>query len=114
MVAPPLLWLGAPFFPMLRGLPEPIRTYWVAPLVQSPSIRRHLTRLTHPKFALPVLLRASWGWHLPAAYEVALRSSGWHYLHTPVSSALVSCSGIPSSVPIRAGPDGRSGCCFRS
>ena len=31
MVAPPLLWLGAPLFPMLRGLPRPIRTYWVVP-----------------------------------------------------------------------------------
>ena len=26
MVAPPLLWLGAPLLPLLRGLPEPIRT----------------------------------------------------------------------------------------
>ena len=32
MVAPPLFWLGSPLFPMLRGLPEPVRTYWVAPL----------------------------------------------------------------------------------
>jgi cytochrome c oxidase assembly factor CtaG/polyferredoxin len=80
MVAPPLLWLGAPFFPMLRGLPEPIRTYWFGPLVRSRSFRRLLIWLTHPKVALPLLICASWGWHLPAAYELALRSSGWHYL----------------------------------
>ena len=36
MVAPPLLWLGAPLFPLLLGLPRPIRTYWVAPLVRWP------------------------------------------------------------------------------
>src|SRR6516165_4695896 len=27
MVAPPLLWLGAPLFPFMRGLPEPIRLH---------------------------------------------------------------------------------------
>src|SRR4051794_24694470 len=31
MIAPPLLWLGAPLLPLLRGLPRPIRTHWVAP-----------------------------------------------------------------------------------
>ena len=34
MVAPPLIWLGWPLFPLLRGLPEPMRTYWVAPLLR--------------------------------------------------------------------------------
>jgi cytochrome c oxidase assembly factor CtaG len=80
MIAPPLLWLGAPFFPMLRGLPEPIRTYWVGPVVRSRSVRRLFTWLSHPKIALPVLVAASWGWHLPGAYELALRSSSWHYV----------------------------------
>ena len=35
MIAPPLLWLGAPLFPLLLGLPRSIRTYWVAPLFRS-------------------------------------------------------------------------------
>src|SRR5258708_26245084 len=39
MAAPPLLWLGAPLFPLLRGLPQPVRTYWVAPLFRSPALR---------------------------------------------------------------------------
>ena len=34
MVAPPLLWLGSPLIPMLRGLPGPVRVYWVAPLLR--------------------------------------------------------------------------------
>ena len=34
MVAPPLILLGWPLLPMLRGLPAPIRTYWVAPLLR--------------------------------------------------------------------------------
>ena len=32
MVAPPLLWLGAPLFPMLRGLPRPVRTVLGRPM----------------------------------------------------------------------------------
>ena len=39
MVAPPLLWLGAPMFPLLRGLPRSIRTTWIAPLLRSPMLR---------------------------------------------------------------------------
>ena len=40
MVVPPLLWLGAPLFPLLRGLPHPIRAYWIAPLFRSQTLRR--------------------------------------------------------------------------
>ena len=37
MVAPPLIWLGTPLFPLLRGLPEPIRVYWIGPLLRARS-----------------------------------------------------------------------------
>src|SRR5262245_5044215 len=80
MAAPPLLWLGAPLFPLLRGLPEPVRTYWVAPLFRSPTLRRAFATLTHPTVALPLFVAATLLWHAPAAYELALRSDGWHYL----------------------------------
>src|SRR5580704_10343578 len=39
MVAPPLLWLGAPLFPLLRGLPAPLRIHWAAPCFRSPLLR---------------------------------------------------------------------------
>jgi cytochrome c oxidase assembly factor CtaG len=80
MVAPPLLWLGAPLFRLLRGLPQPVRTYWVAPLFRSPALRTLVARLTHPAVALPLFIATMWLWHAPAAYELALRSGGWHYL----------------------------------
>lgn len=80
MVAPPLLWLGAPLFPLLRGLPRPIRTYWIAPLFRSPVLRRFFERVTHPLIALPLYVGAAWLWHVPAFYDLALRSAGWHYL----------------------------------
>jgi hypothetical protein len=80
MAAPPLLWLGAPLFPVLRGLPRPVRVSWAAPLLSSPSLRRLFGRLTHPLAALPIFVATSWAWHAPAAYDLALRSAGWHYV----------------------------------
>jgi cytochrome c oxidase assembly factor CtaG/polyferredoxin len=80
MVAPPLLWLGAPLFPVLRGLPRPVRVFWVAPLLSAPSLRRLFGRLTHPLTALVLFVAATWVWHAPPVYDLALRSSAWHYL----------------------------------
>jgi cytochrome c oxidase assembly factor CtaG len=80
MVAPPLLWLGAPLFPLLRGLPRPVRVFWAAPLLSAPSLRRLFGRLTHPLTALVVFVAVTWIWHAPPVYDLALRSSGWHYL----------------------------------
>jgi cytochrome c oxidase assembly factor CtaG len=79
MAAPPLLWLGAPLFPMLRGLPREVRSYWIAPLFRSRGLQDFLSRLTHPAVALPLFVAATWLWHVPAAYELSLRSSGWHH-----------------------------------
>jgi cytochrome c oxidase assembly factor CtaG len=80
MAVPPLLWLGAPAFPLLRGLPEPIRSVWLAPLFRSPALGRFLARATHPLVAVLVLTATTWIWHIPAAYELVLRSPAWHYL----------------------------------
>src|SRR5207245_4754910 len=78
MAAPPLLWLGAPLFPLLKGLPQPVRTYWAAPLLRSPALRTLFARLTHPAVALPVFVATTWLWHAPAPYELALAFNGWH------------------------------------
>jgi cytochrome c oxidase assembly factor CtaG len=80
MMAPPLLWLGAPLFPLLRGLPRPIRVFWAAPLLSAPPCRRLFGRLTHPLTALFLFVAATWFWHVPPVYDLALRSGGWHYL----------------------------------
>ena len=80
MIAPPLLWLGAPLFPLLLGLPRSIRTHWVAPLFRSRILRRAFRWLTHPVPAWLLFAAATWIWHLPPTYELALASDGWHYL----------------------------------
>jgi cytochrome c oxidase assembly factor CtaG/polyferredoxin len=79
MVAPPLLWLGAPFFPLLRGLPRPIRILWLAPFLRWIFVRRLFQRLTHPVPAWLLFTAATVVWHLPPVYERALNSDAWHY-----------------------------------
>ena len=80
MVAPPLLWLGAPLFPLLRGLPRPVRILLGRPVLSAPPLRRFFGRLTHPLIALLLFVAATWVWHAPPVYDLALRSNGWHYL----------------------------------
>jgi cytochrome c oxidase assembly factor CtaG len=103
MVAPPLLWLGAPFFPLLRGLPREVRVYWAAPLLAAPGVRQPFGRLTHPLAALALFVGATWLWHAPPVYDLALRSSAWHYLEHAcfVVTALVFWYGVVRPYPAR-------------
>ncbi|HEX4144434.1 MAG TPA: cytochrome c oxidase assembly protein [Pirellulales bacterium] len=78
MVAPPLLWLGDPLFPCLRGLPRGIRKDWIVPLLRAEGLRQTLAWLTYPPVALVVYVVVTWLGHVPAVYETALRSDGWH------------------------------------
>jgi cytochrome c oxidase assembly factor CtaG/ferredoxin len=80
MIAPPLLWLGAPLFPLLRGLPRPIRIDWAAPLLRWALLRRAFESLTHPVSAWLLFTAATWFWHFPPIYGLALASDGWHYV----------------------------------
>jgi cytochrome c oxidase assembly factor CtaG len=79
MVAAPLVLLAAPLLPLLRGLPRPVLVYWIAPLLSTKPLRRLFHRLTHPLAALPIFIAATWFWHLPPLYDLALRSNDWHY-----------------------------------
>ncbi len=80
MVVPPLLWLGIPLSPLLLGLPRPVRLSWAIPLVRARPLRRLFARLTHPVAAWLLFTVATWGWHLPGPYELALGSDAWHVL----------------------------------
>jgi len=76
--APPLLLLGAPALPLLRGLPRGLAKDGLGPFLAWPALRRCGHRLTHPVVCWWALTIATWGWHLPAAYQLALRSPAWH------------------------------------
>ncbi len=76
-VAPPLIVLGAPVVPMLRGLQG-----WMIRLLRPffrtgalPAAGRFLTR---PRVAWLAMSASYIGWHVPRAYEFALASENWH------------------------------------
>jgi len=91
MVAPPLIWIGWPLVPLVRGLPEPIRTYWVAPLIRWRPLRQAFAFLTHPLTAWPLYVGATWFWHTPRFYDLGLSRDGWHLVEhmSFVASALM-------------------------
>jgi cytochrome c oxidase assembly factor CtaG len=79
VVAPPLLWLGAPVAPLLLGLPRPARRVVAALLAARPA-RAMMRALGDPRVAWLLFSAAFWLWHLPALYELALRSDAWHHV----------------------------------
>jgi putative membrane protein len=77
-IAPPLLVLGAPVVPILRGLPRWLMRTVLHPLFGSRTLRSLGGILTRPAVAWIAMNAAYVGWHIPAAYEFALSSEGWH------------------------------------
>jgi putative membrane protein len=73
-VAPPLIVLGSPFVPMLRGLPRPIVKRIGGPIFRS-SLAHSLQELfSRLPFAWLAMNLTYVGWHIPRAYEFALSS----------------------------------------
>ena len=73
-VVPPLLLLGWPVVPLLRGVPAPL----VAPLLRVSMLRRLGRWLISPLVAWIAMNAVFVGWHVPAAYDFALEHEDWH------------------------------------
>jgi len=76
-VAPPLILVGAPTLPLLQGLPRPLRRAAGQLLARGPVKRLGLI-LTNPAICWIAASMALIAWHIPAAFELALRSEAWH------------------------------------
>lgn len=77
-VAPPLILLGAPLLPLLRGLPGKIARDGLGPFLVWPGLRRVGHGVTQPVFCWMVMACTLCCWHIPAAFDLTLRSLGWH------------------------------------
>jgi len=77
-VAPPLIVLGSPVVPLLRGLPRWFIHGVLSYLFRSRLIRRVGQFLIDPRVAWLSMNVAYIGWHIPRAYEFALSSENWH------------------------------------
>lgn len=77
-LAPPLLLLGNPVVPILRGLPRSFVRDELAPWMSSRGVRWLGKLFTNPIFGWLSMCLSIALWHVPAAYELALRSNFWH------------------------------------
>jgi cytochrome c oxidase assembly factor CtaG/polyferredoxin len=78
LAAPPLILLASPEIPLLRGLPRWAVRNTLRPFFQWPLLKRFGRALTHPAFCWLAATVALLGWHVPAAYNLALISPSWH------------------------------------
>lgn len=77
LVAPTLLLAGAPAIPLLRGLP-PRAAKLVGRALRARPTKRAYRWLTEPLVCWFAFVLATWIWHLPATFQLALRSDSWH------------------------------------
>jgi putative membrane protein len=105
-VAPPLIVLGAPWRSLWRPLPLGFRRTVARTVIRSPGFApmRALGRgLVTPVGALLAFTAGLWLWHLPAAYDLALRSSSAHALEhvTFVVVGVLFWAQVTASTPAR-------------
>lgn len=77
---PMLLLYGLPVVPLLRGLPRPVLTFVVGPLVRVTALRRVSEWLVTPAVAWLGMNVAYLAWHVPSAYNYALENDTVHGL----------------------------------
>lgn len=75
---PPLVLLGAPVVPMLRGLPRWVTKNILGPLLRQGGLRGLGHWLTSPLVAWLAMNLTFLAWHIPAAYDFALEHEKWH------------------------------------
>jgi putative membrane protein len=83
-VAPPLILLGAPLLPLLRGLPKSVARRVAGPFLRWGVTKRFGRLLTHPAICWLAATFALIGWHIPAVFELALRREWLHELEHSV------------------------------
>jgi cytochrome c oxidase assembly factor CtaG len=76
--APPLILLGWPALPLLRGLPQWMIRLIIGPVSRSEFFTVLAGAVTHPVVCWLAAAFALLGWHLPGVFDAALR---WDWLH---------------------------------
>ena len=104
VVAAPLLMLGAPIRPLLRGLPAWVRAAVVRPLARAHAVRAFVHLLRQPLVAAALYVGGLYAWHLPNLYDAALLDARVHVVEHAwfFLSALVFWSVVIDPEPFRA------------
>ncbi len=78
MFGPPLILLGHPLLPLLRGMPKRFVKEGLGPFLTWPLLRKVGGFLVSMPVAWLAFAFSTIFWHLPTWYELALRSPFWH------------------------------------
>jgi putative membrane protein len=77
-IAPPLIVLGAPTVPILRGLPQIFIRFPVGPLLRTRWFHAARRFITHPVAAWLAMNIAYLAWHVPVMFELTFLSETIH------------------------------------
>jgi putative membrane protein len=77
-VAAPLILLGAPAIALLQSLPPRFGYGVLAPLLRYPPMHGVGRIVTHPALCWLASTVTVIGWHVPALFQLGMRSEGWH------------------------------------
>ena len=77
-LAPPLILGGAPVMPFLHGLPLRFMQSVLSPLLRWAPAQWLGRILSQPAVCWLAAVAALVGWHIPAAFTLALQSEAWH------------------------------------
>ena len=104
VVGAPLLLLGAPVRPLLRGMPRSWRTSIVRPIARARAVRGLLHFLRQPLIAGALYVGGLYAWHVPALYDAALGDERVHVIEHLwfVLAALLFWSCVIDPEPFRA------------
>lgn len=80
IMAAPLIVVGAPLGPVLRGLPGSVRASVTRAFRIGRPLRRIADVLTRPLVAAAAHAVTIWFWHVPGIYDATLRVESLHYL----------------------------------
>jgi putative membrane protein len=79
-VAPPLILLGAPTLPFLHGLPQRFVRGVLGTVLRWQPLQKVAHTLTNPAICWLAAMGALIAWHVPALFELGLRSESLHRL----------------------------------
>jgi putative membrane protein len=77
-VSAPLILLGAPVIVLLNGLPKPFGRLVSGSLLRCSLVRAFGHLITHPLFCWFAGAGTVIAWHIPALFELGMRSAWWH------------------------------------
>jgi putative membrane protein len=88
LIGAPLVLLGAPMLPILRGIPRRMRRKLFIPVAKSLPVRAALRTITLPLVAWMLFVFVFALWHVPAFFEAALDNEALHLLEHLVFAGL--------------------------